>query len=234
MNKRTIQTFGTIIKKEQLASVENSTGGQALILESLQPFPGYHGTTIPDRLEPDSLFAVTSTMYSEERILRAIQAVKKVYPIHFNAAPGSLFLKNNPVNVIRFRCLSYNAIAELIGYFKEMGIDFAKDKKVAPYECIIRINKFFKMEEIHEGVFMDSDNAETFYIEVPVQMDWNTFEQVSNQIKYNIEDNNYDAAQASVYNENGLLDLIRIYDQDCSPDKVLYIRNNYLEAISKI
>jgi len=62
MSLRNIQTIGTVIKKEKLASVESATSSQALILESLQPFPGYHGTTIPDQLDPDSLFAVTLSL----------------------------------------------------------------------------------------------------------------------------------------------------------------------------
>lgn len=234
MSNRTYQTIGTIIKKEQLASVEHDTKSSALILESLMPFPGYHGTTVPDRLDPDSLFVVTKVMYNDERILRAIQAVRNVYPLKFDAAPGTVNLQNNPVNVIRFKQMSYHAIAELIEHFKETGIEFLKAKKVAPYTSIIRIRRYFKMNEIHENIFHDASNSETFYIQVPIQMRWNTFEKITMQLKYNIEDNNFDAAQTSIFTEHGLLDLVRIYDQDSSPEKLKFILNNYLEAINKL
>ncbi|MDP2721194.1 MAG: hypothetical protein Q8O72_00440 [Bacteroidales bacterium] len=234
MSNRTFQTIGTIIKKEQLASVEHDTKSSALILESLMPFPGYHGTTVPDRLEPDSLFVVTKVMYNDERILRAIQAVRSVYPFRFDAAPGTVNLQNNPVNVIRFKQMSYHAIAELIEYFRESGIEFVKAKKVAPYTSLIRIRKYFKMNEIYENIFHDADNSETFYIQVPIQMRWNTFEKITMQLKYNIENNNFDAAQTSLFTEHGLMDMVRIYDQDSTPAKLKFIQNNYLEAISKL
>ena len=234
MNNRTIQTIGTIIKKEQLASVVHDTRSSALILESLEPFPGYHGTTIPDRLEPDSLFVATKIMYNDERIIRAIQAVKMVYPLRFDAAPGTINFQNNPVNVIRFKFISYHAISELIECFRETGIEFMKSKKVAPYTSIIKIRRHFKMNEIQEGIFRDGDNNQTYYIQVPVQLRWATFEKITMQLKYNLENNNFDAAQTSVFTEFGLLDLVRIYDQDASPGKLQFIRNNYLEAISKL
>ncbi len=59
MENNIIQSLGTIVKKEKLASVESETNCKALILESLLPYPGYHGTTIPDQLEPESLFVFT-------------------------------------------------------------------------------------------------------------------------------------------------------------------------------
>ena len=53
-------------------------------------------------------------------------------------------------------------------------------------------------------------------------------------MKYNLENNNFDAAQTSVFTEFGLLDLVRIYDLDASPGKLQFIRNNYLEFIQKL
>jgi len=232
MNLRNIQTIGTVIKKEKLASVESATNSQALILENLQPFPGYHGTTIPDQLDPDSLFAVTSIMHNDERILRAIQAVRKQYPKTFNATPGTISLQNKPVNVIRFKSVSYHAISELIKHFEEAGIDFLKAKKTAPYESIIRIRKHFKMQEISEHVFRDLDSPETYYIELPVQMRWNTFEKVTMSLKYNIDDPNFDAAQTNVFTEDGIMDMVRIYDMNCNPEKLQFIREKYLDAIN--
>ncbi len=64
MNKR-FETVGTITKRETLASMEHDTD-KALVLESLKPYPGYHGTTIPEQLNPVSIFLVTSKKYTGE------------------------------------------------------------------------------------------------------------------------------------------------------------------------
>ncbi|MBC8320211.1 MAG: hypothetical protein H8E34_05770 [Bacteroidetes bacterium] len=234
MSNNIIQSVGTIVKKEKLASVENETNSRALILESLLPYPGYHGTTIPDKLEPESLFVVTKNVYNDERIIRTIQEVKKSTKIHFDAVPGTIYLQNNLVSIIRFKDVSYNTIAELIENFIREGIEFEKAKKIAPYEGIIRIRKFFRLSKLIEGIYEDMDVKEFFYLQVPVLIDWEEFEVITRNIKYNIENNVFDAAQTSVYDAQGLVDFVRIYDKNTNIDKLSSIRKSYLNAIEKL
>jgi len=229
-----IQSVGTIIKKEKLASVVSETNSKALILESLLPYPGYHGTTIPDQLEPESLFVVTKKEYSDETIIRSIQKVKQKTKVSFDAVPGSIYLKNNLVNIIRFKNLQYNLISEIIEHFIDAGIEFEKAKDIASYETIIKIRKFFRLSSLSSGIYEDMDVTEFFYLQVPVLTSWDKFEEITKNIKYNISDIVFDAAQTSVYNSSGLVDFVRIYDKDRNTEKLTSIRNKYLEAIGKL
>jgi len=234
MNNNNIQSLGTIVKREKLASVESETNCKALILESLLPYPGYHGTTIPDQLEPESLFVVTKRAYTDEMIIRSIQQVKQKTKVSFDAAPGSIFLKNNQVNIIRFKDLPYNLISEVVEHFIDTGIDFEKAKKIAAYETIIKIRKFFRLNILNNGIYEDMDVKEFFYLQVPVLIGWDKFEEITKNIKYNISDIIFDGAQTSVYNATGLVDFVRIYDKDRNTEKLISIRNSYLEAIGKL
>ena len=234
MSENIIQSVGTIIKKEKLASVENETNCRLLILESLLPYPGYHGSTIPDNLEPESLFVVTRKIYSDEQIIRAIQKVKSVYSIPFDAAPGTIFLKNNPVNIIRFKGLSYNMISEVLEHFYDAGIEFAGIKKIAPYDTTIKIRKFFRLASIVEDIYEDMDDKQFFYLQVPGLIEWDTFEEMTKNIRYNIGDIVFDAAQTNVYDADGLVDFVRIYHKDKDSDKLVSIRNSYLSAYDKL
>lgn len=229
-----IQSVGTIVKKEKLASVENETNCKALIIESLLPYPGYHGTTIPDKLEPESLFVVTKDIYHDEKIIRSIQAVKKVFSIPFDAAPGTIYLRNNPVSVIRFKGLSYNMISEVIEHFNDVGIEFEKAKKIAPYETPMSIRKFFRLNKLKDGIYEDMDVKQFFYLQVPVFLDWDVFEEMTKNIRYNIGNIVFDAAQTSVFDAYGLIDFVRIYDNDKDANKLTSIRNSYLDAIEKL
>ncbi len=234
MSNDIIRSVGTIVKKEKLASIENATNSKVLILESLLPYPGYHGTTIPDKLEPESLFAVTKVVYQDEQIIRAIQKVKKMHKVTFDAVPGTIFLKNNPVNIIRFKDVGYNMISEIIKYFMDAGIAFEKVRKIAPYESIIRIRKFFTMHMLSEGIYEDMDVKEFFYLQVSKSPDWDTFDKITRNIRYNIEDLIFDGAQTSVYNAQGLVDFVRIYDRNRYIDKLSYIRKCYQDAYEKL
>ena len=229
-----IKSVGTIVKKEKLASFENTPQSKALFLESLLPYPGYHGTTIPDKLDPESLFVVTKVRYSDETIIRAIQKVKKLSEIKFDAAPGTIMLQNNPVNIIRIKGLSYNQIPDICKLFNKQDIEFEKARTIQEYEDIIQIRKYFRMQQIDEGIYEDIDVSKYFYLEVPTLINWVAFEELTKSIKYNIQNLNFDAAQTSVYDENGLRDFVRIYDNDKDLEKLKSIRYSYLKAYNKI
>ena len=234
MNVDIIRSVGTIVKKEKLASVENETNSKALILESSLPYPGYHGTTTPDYLEPESLFAVTKNTYSDEQIIRAIQIVKNNCKISFDAAPGTIILKNNPVSIIRFKGLPYNLISEVIEHFITTGIEFEKARKIAPYMGIIYIRKFFNLNKLSDGIYEDTDVKEFFYVQVSKFPEWDVFENITKNIKYSIEDLDFDGAQTSVYDSNGIIDFVRIYDKNRYIDKLAYIKKCYVDAYDKL
>ncbi len=234
MSVDTIRTVGVIVKKEKLASVEHDTHSKALVLESLLPYPGYHGTTIPDTLEPESLFAVTKTEYTEEEIIRAIQNVKKDCKINFDAAPGILILENSPVNIIRFKDLPYNKVGDVINPFENSGIVFKKARKIGAYEGIIRIFKYFNLSKLSDGIYEDEDVKEFFYLKVNDYPDWDTFNTITKEIRYNIEDIIFDAAQLSIFGTSGMEDFVRIYDKNRYTDKLATIRKYYLQAYSRL
>ena len=97
MSQHIIETIGHIEKKETLQSL----GYKYLVLESEHPFPGYHGTTVPDQDNPKSLFLLTKTTYSDEFIIRSVRAVKKKQKISFDGSPAKVFFQNRMVQSIR-------------------------------------------------------------------------------------------------------------------------------------
>lgn len=234
MSERIIESLGTITKKERLASVESETHSNSFILENIKPYPGYHGNTVPDSLEPDSMFAVTKLLYNDERIIRSIQAVKRVTDKTFDAAPGVASIQNETNHFIRLKFLQYKQAGEIISEFVNAGIEFRRKRKMSPFETIIRVKKFFKLKEAMDGIYHDMADQNMFYLQIPAFLRWVTFEKITMSIKYNMEDKNFDAAQTSVYTEIGLMDFVRIYDKDSCQGKLMHIHEKYLEAISKL
>jgi len=231
MNNDTITSIGTISKKENLASVEHETNTHVLVLESLFPFPGYHGTTVPDRTDPRSLFLVTNNVFSDDKIIRAIKQIKGNFPMYFDGAPGVIQLFNKPAGVIRLKYLPYNLVGDLVAAFQDEGITFLKERKVQEYSSIIKITKFFTIHKSSEGIYVDENWKEMAYLQMPIQMRWNSFEKITASIKHNVEDNNFDAALTYMYDKQGLLDFVRIYDEQNCQGKLIFIREKYLDAI---
>lgn len=231
MEHKTLTSIGTISKKENLASVENDTKTNALVLESLFPFPGYNGTTVPDRTDPKSLFLITNNINSDDKVIRAIHNVKKKFPIHFDGTPALVNLFNKPTGAIRLKYLPYDKVGILVDAFHDQGIDFIKERKVQEFSSIIRITKYFKINNVVGGIYNDQNWKELFYLEIPMPLRWNSFEKITSGIKHNIDDNNFDAALTTMYDDEGVLDFVRIYDEQSCQGKLIFIRDKYLEAI---
>jgi len=106
-DKNIIETFGTIKKKEILASLEEEFCNGALVLESKFPFPGYYHNTIPDQevLDPGSIFLMTKKVHQDEDIMRLTHKIKKSFKKRFDATAGKLVVFNETRPCIRIKSL---------------------------------------------------------------------------------------------------------------------------------
>lgn len=225
-----IETIGTIEKKETLVSLSYND----LVLESLHPFPGYHGTTVPDQQNPKSIFLVLKSKYDEEQIIRATFKIKENYPSYFDAAPGTISVYNQIEPCIRIKELeNYQLIPELIALYKAEGLQFMKGKSIKEYYGLIRIKKYFILDEVNDGVYMDKETPEMGYFELDEKLDWDFFEKITLHIKHNIEENNFDAALGTIYRKTGLKDVIRIYDTNVCLGECLFLSDKFAAAIKE-
>jgi len=232
MNQKILlETIGTIEKKEMLGPV----GYDQLVLEAFQPYPGYHGTTVPDRDMPNSLFAITRSKYTEEKLIRVTQKIKSDHNFKFDGTPGMVTLYNMLNPCIRFKELtSYNAVPAILKAYEGEGIEFMSNRKIEPYTGIIKIKKYFLMEAISDYSYKDAEDPNTYYFSIPAQLRFNQFEKITVDLKRNMDDPKFDAALGTIFRKSGLVDLIRIYDDKCTPERLDLIRSKYLQAINNI
>lgn len=233
-NKNILETVGTITKKEILATIEHNTS-KALVLETIKPYPGYHGTTIPEQLNPISLFLVTDKKYSGELIIRATMAVKSEFDATFDAVPGLITVFNTLTPCIRIKDLrSYEMIFRLVTLYRKHGIDFMKDRKVEAFSGLIKIRKYFELEKLEDGLYKDVETPEMAYFFIPEQLSWNVFESITHNLKVNPEYENFDAALGVFFTPEGVIDNVRIYHEDIDMTMVKELRDRYLMEVKRI
>jgi len=232
MNQKILlETIGTIEKKEMLGPV----GYKELVLEAFQPFPGYHGTNIPDHIKPNSLFAITRSKYTEEKIIRAIQKIKSERGFSFDGSPGMVTLYNMLNPCIRFKDLdTYDELLPILKAFEDEGIEFMSNRKIEPYTGIIKVKKYFLVEVLSDYLFKDAEDPNMHYFSIPIQLRFNQFEKITIDLKNNLEDARFDAALGTIFRKTGVIDVIRIYDDKCTPEKLDLIRSKYLQAINNL
>ncbi|MFO7851399.1 MAG: hypothetical protein ACQERS_06260 [Bacteroidota bacterium] len=232
MARGKFSSLGTITKKERLIINDRIECRSALIFISEFPYAGYYGTTVPDKEEPESMFLVTDKVHNVDEVIRTIQNVKSYYQHDFDAVPGTISFKNKRYGMIRIRSLSCQMIPSLIRVFREEGIKFARHHKHAPFEGIIHVTKYFKTEEVEEGIFLDLESTAYGYLRIYKYLQWDTFENVYSYARNNI-DFSFDAALATMYDENGILDMTRIYDEKRTVEKLRIIQDKFMAKINR-
>ena len=226
-----LETIGTIEKKEMLGPV----GYKELVLEAFHPFPGYHGTTVPDHVIPNSLFAITRSKYTEEKVIRVTQKIKNDHGYKFDGTPGMVTLYNMLNPCIRFKDLvSYEEVPAILKVYEDEGLEFMSNRKIEPYTGIIKVKKYFLVEVISDILFKDAEDPNMNYFSIPVQLRFNQFEKITLDLKHNLDDPNFDAALGTIFRKSGLIDMIRIYDDKGSADRLNLIRTKYLQAIDNL
>ncbi len=226
-----IKAYGSITKEEDLINIELFTMPNTLVLESLHPFPGYHGNSLPEGPDPNLIYLVTDIRYEGEDILRAAKKVRAKLPCKFNASFGRAEISQNTYQLIRLADLErMDCIRSIQEAFMSEGITFAKKKSVSG-DALIYLQKFFSFEKMDGNIYRDTDNPLMHYFEIPDRPPWPFFRKITFYIRGNVDYYSYDAALGTVYMEE-LHDMVRIFSRDLTLEQLNFIRLKYLYEIA--
>lgn len=234
-----IQSLGYLLKKEKLASLASEHTHPELLLESLEPYPGFYEEyflpTTPREQRPKSVFMVIRNfdVCHEDDFIRMTMHIKRDHHIKFDAALSSIMLFNEPATSIRVNMEDYSQLPELIAHYKQVGVKFHSTKMVKPYQSLIKIRRFFDLEVMAEGIYKDGDKQDTYYLKVPLYMTWDEFEKATIAIRNNFDYKTYDAAQAAIYDKPGIVEMVRIYDRKADLSKLQSLQQKYIIEIER-
>ena len=224
-----IETVGSISKKEDLVFFDNPQN--LLVFETAHAFPGYNGI-VPRNYNPNSLFLITKEKYSAETIIRQSDAIKGKIDIRFNAALAIVNYRNKEYPAIRLKGLeNYSFIPELLNQYIKHGVSFEKSKSGDAPNTLIKVTKEYNLEPYADNCYKDLLDDRMFYFEIPEYISWDRFEKIITDLKYNIEDKNFDAALVFFYRSQRIVDAVRIYKKGMSIDEVNVIRDKFLKVL---
>ncbi len=230
-----IERYGNLLKLETLQLLEDKILPNTFVLEAPEPFPGYfdYYSEYPKDSKPLYIYFVVRKLYTLEEVTRATQNIKQYFEHKFDAAAGVVNIYNKEFNVIRVRHLpEFEQVAELQSCYMDEGIEFKKKpggKLFGP--AIIRMKKFYILEEKHPGIFLDVAEKDHGYINIPKQIGWKHFEDLTKKVKFNWTKSTFDAALGHFHINSGIQDMIRIYSHELNLEDLFEIQKLYFDRI---
>lgn len=227
-----IEVFGTITKYETVLSITDKVLPGSLVFEAIAPFPGYYHEA-PNTTKPVYMYLALQQQYPLIDMIRATEEVEKGFDERFDAGKGFLKIHNDTYDVLRVRHLKrYDLIGKLQQSYQEQGICFLQ-KTMRRFEETVRIRvvKFFNLQPIDTGIYLDTREDFHAYLEIPKYFEWEDFNCLTNKVKYNWEESNFDAAMGAFHYRGKLHEFVRIYSNKLNPDYLQHLRKLYLQKI---
>ena len=224
--------MGSIIKVEKLKTLDSNILENTMVLDEVEPFPGYHGENLPTGYNPSAVYIATKKKLSAIKVLRLTHQMKKYFRQDFDGTPANICMNNETFNCIRIRNINnYDIIPDLQkNYFYE-GIKFLKKKNVGG-EGIIEITKHFELQEMEKGIFKDLEDPLMYYISIPGHLHWQMFFEITTSIRRNIDNLSFDGALGVLYLKE-ITDVVRLFTKDMSIEDLRKIQSLYKEELKK-
>ncbi|PKP52676.1 MAG: hypothetical protein CVT92_08075 [Bacteroidetes bacterium HGW-Bacteroidetes-1] len=83
-------------------------------------------------------------------------------------------------------------------------------------------------------MYVDRQQPHHGYFVFPKSIEWNDFLALTKEVNYETELRYFDAAQAYIFENNKVIDLIRIYKEDITLAKLEAIQSRYLKLYNQM
>jgi hypothetical protein len=165
---------------------------------------------------------------------RILLQVNKLLKHTVDAVWATITVPDHPeMPALRIRDLQqYSEISILQQQFRDVGLPLQKHNKgVLLNNAIIKLKKFFFLEELEDGLFFDARQAHHGYFVIPEPIDWNHFKKLTAEAKNEVGLLYFDAATASIFTNNQIIELVRIYRENINVSKLKAIRDRYYKLM---
>lgn len=232
-NQASIERYGGIIKEEPLSCVDNDIIlKNTCVFEADSPYFGYYNE-VPHTSKPHMTYFILDKYFSLEFLMRATSNVQKKVKFKIDCVTGSITMFNQTCYVIRFLGIeNYSHIALLQEKYLEEGITFKKKSRTFQHEmAMIKLRRFFSFIPAGEGMFLESNQPNFGYFALPEYINWENFKKLTTEVKYDTGLLYFDAASAYVFQNNGIMDMVRIYRENLTKENLKAIKDRYLKLL---
>lgn len=232
MNKNNVlSASGTITKKEIVCSVKVKSSVESLVLESIDPFPDVDNKYKKKYNLPKYYYVGITSHHLDQDILISAKNAERQFETELHSAIGEINVDGETYRVIRLKNISSKTLEEVLTAYKQYSLELKTFEKNIHSPAIICTRKFFYLEEIEQGFFLDLDEEEKGYLEIPSKLSWEEFENITEKVKTNCHNPAFDGAIGNISKHGVNQDVIRIYHPELDKEKLLDIGKTYIKNL---
>ncbi|HHB78074.1 MAG TPA: hypothetical protein ENK85_02430 [Saprospiraceae bacterium] len=233
--KNGLTTTGYVLKEEKVSALKGHTVKNTFVININHPFPGYYGQAMVDQSVPRSIIFITKKEHSWESILRAKQRINKYLDLNVDISKSKVSMWNKKFDGIRAKGFSsFSEIEPVQKALIQEGFAMMKSRRMGDAEeALINLKKFYYLEPIDDGIFLDRARKEMSYVLLDKQVNWEVFRKITEQVKNNISDSSFDIANGAFYMDDGIVDMVRIFKPTIKPELLREIKNLYRKNVQK-
>jgi hypothetical protein len=227
------KVYGCIYKKEFLATVEKNIQPASFVMKIWRPFHGIQDK-MPLRNIPEFYFMVMEEDYPLDTIIGITDKMKLKSDLCFDAVEGNIYVSGVSYPVIRIKipergCL----IKDIQRLFTNYGFQISMNRISIKEKGVIKLKKYFSLEEVDKNIYFDRKTPELSYIKLPHQIEWDLFEEITKRIKVNVALGLFDSAIGAFHIGQKVEYIIRILKEQRSIDNIGLIKQDYLTYVNK-
>ncbi len=227
------EIIGKLTRQENVHPIERNKISNTFVIHVPSPLATYY-TRFSQINKPNTILILTKTPSSFERILRATNRVNKDNNLNLNGAKCEITIGKKKYSGIRLKGIDqFSDIEGIQRLFEKEGFEFAKSIRLnEDTDSIIRVNKFFELQKVEEGIYHSPNNKDRYYIEIPKHIHWDEFRDVTFDIKNNVSVTGYDVAKGIFYEKDGITEMVRIIKPDLTLEMVKEVKDKYFDRLS--
>ncbi|MDA3866315.1 MAG: hypothetical protein PF489_06120 [Salinivirgaceae bacterium] len=234
--EKIIERYGSLKKIEPLRLIQDDAVlKNTLAYECPEPFPGYYSSHKSQTI-PLYVYLVIDDYMHMDDFLDMKERVLEAYGEHFHSTLATITFFDETYHAIRVRRVEdYRKIRIIQELFILEGVRFHRFTRRYKYveRALIRIKKFFRLEELEEGFYLDKVDAFFGYFSIDYHPGLEQFEKTAKQVALNVDIIDYDAAVAYYYENFKVHEMVRIYTGDVSLDLLKKLKREYSSQFVK-
>ncbi|MEN8228073.1 MAG: hypothetical protein ABFS38_07940 [Bacteroidota bacterium] len=228
--------FGSILKRETLSMAPLSFTSKYQVLHSADPYPGYYC----NEKEPADNGCKEFSYYLpfeynapvDEHLLCRI-SLEMQSELSVNICPSVIQMQGERIRSFRVKEIAPEQLLTVFEFLNQHNFKLHKKRSTKSFLAYIHLKAFFELRQIGDGMYENRDSKGLYYMGIPKNLDWTTFERLITYQKSNSKFKNFDGAIGSWVEKPSFIDFLRIYGAGLDLKQLKKIHEEFLTNMKK-